>query len=92
MRDALNSLRASGSLDLQGLSEHSSSKRMETDPFLRMFRPLVILLEEDCGEVSVSDSVSLRASSGAETAAALVHFLFNMKNNHNNFNNHKKIQ
>jgi hypothetical protein len=59
MRDALNSLLASGSLDLQGLSEHSSRERMETVPFLRTFRPLeLILLEADCGQVSISDSVS----------------------------------
>jgi hypothetical protein len=90
---ALNSLRASGSLDLQGFSEHSSSERMETDPLLRMFRPLqLILLEEDCWEVSVSDSVSFGRSSGAETAAALVRFLFTMKNNHDNFNIHKQTQ
>jgi hypothetical protein len=91
MRDALNSLRASGSLDLQGLSEHSSRERMETVPLLRTFRPLkLILLEADCGEVSISDSVSSGLSSGTETATALGRFLFNKKNNHNHHNNYHK--
>ena len=93
MRDALNSLLASGSLDLQGLSEHSSRERMETVPFLRTFRPLEsIPFEADCGEVSISDSVSSGFSCGYETTAALARFLFNKKNNHNNYNNHKQAQ
>ena len=95
MRDALNSLRASasGSLDLQGLSEHSSREGMETVPLLRTLRLLeLILLEADCGEVSISDSVSSGFSCGAETAAALARFLFNKKNNHTNYNNHKQTQ
>jgi hypothetical protein len=75
MRYALNRFVGIGSLDLQGLYEHSSSERMETVPLLRMFRHLeLILLEEDCREVSISDSVSSGCSSGTDTTAALRRF------------------
>jgi hypothetical protein len=66
---------------------------MEIGPLLRTFRPLeLILFEADCGEVSISDSVSSGFSCGAETAAALARFLFNKKNNHNNYNYHKQTK